>query len=189
MSYLYLVWQLVCFKKGPQDLPWSMPLLLLSLLGTTLLQTPAMLDQLESLRNLPNAASLPTLSVTQVFLITLAQQLVYGGLLYATLRAAKKVERWLKSLQALYASQILLLALSSLLLQLSLPGGLMLMLMLVFNIWSLVVAGHIFRHSMEISQARGMWIHIGLTFATVVLLSVGLMLIFSLFGLTQGNAA
>lgn len=189
MSYLLLVWQLVCFKKGPQDLPWSMPLLGLSLLGTALLQTPAMVNQLESLHSLPNAAALPNFSVEQVFLITLAQQLVYGGLLYWALRKVHKVERWLKSLSALYASQILLFALSSILLQLGLPDGLMLMLMLAFNIWSLVIAGHIFRHSLDTSLARGMWIHIGLTFVTVVALSIGFMVGLSLFGFIQGSAA
>ncbi len=138
MSYLVLVWQLICFKKGPQDLPWSALLLVLLELATVVLITPANHEVLHVLaaEQLWSHSSWPA-----ALALSFIQQSLYLVFAYLLLQKLNKAERWLKSMLALASSQVFLLVLLLLVSKLALP-----FLSFVLNIWSLAVAGHIYRH-------------------------------------------
>lgn len=153
MPLIRLLFQICIFRKGPQDVPASLPLLWVTLvlylvMGILLLgQETGWLDGV---------------------LRTLAEAVLLGSFLWITLRLMGKSPRLLQTAIAVYASDALVssMALPLFLLMSGMPEAKPVYLVLLgLMIWHWAVLGHILRHAVSVR-----WVHgVGLAMAYMVL--------------------
>ncbi|MBM3202441.1 hypothetical protein FJZ55_00840 [Candidatus Woesearchaeota archaeon] len=153
MPLIHLLFQICIFRKGPQDVPASLPLLVVTLLLYLVMGVLLLAQETGWLEGI---------------LRTLAEATLLGGFLWTTLRLMDKRPRLLQTAIAVYASDALVssVALPLLLLMASTPEAKPVYLLLLgLMIWHWAVMGHILRHAVSVR-----WVHgVGLAMAYMVL--------------------
>jgi len=149
-------------RSGPQDLAFSYGLLLVFIVVHLLINMVLAGQTVMQWSNILTAAMNSLFTLSFVFVM---------------LQLAKKQQRFVQTLSALLGAEILLGLLGAVLLliyQVPALSALVGLLWLALIAWNIVVAAHIFRHSMETTMVWGMalaMLYIFLAYNVVVALS------------------
>ncbi|NCA70311.1 MAG: hypothetical protein EOM91_09425 [Sphingobacteriia bacterium] len=155
--------ELCAMRRGPQDLP-AAPLLL-ALMAIASLLTGLLIGLV---------AGLPLGSgLTQ----SLAELALTLGALYAALRLLGRDARFLQAATALLGAGVLIGLLAVVPLSLNPTGSqetdlaaLGALMLLALVVWSLVVTGHILRHTFEITLGQGVAVAVAFKISTLILI-------------------
>jgi len=151
---------IVRFKAGPQDLPSSPALLVITFIATVL--THVMTDA-------------PYNSASTIWLVAITQAGAFGFILWVVLSIGSKRERWLQTTTALYGAgsllQLLTIPVSYLLgnQQSSISLGMPSLLLLGIAFWFLAVMSWVFRQSLGIKTGMSLLLSLGCQFVILVM--------------------
>ncbi len=160
LTLVRFFWQLCLLRRGPQDLPASLPLLAWLALLNVLIGTTGTLSHFGG--------------ASRAFAASVLDTLIVAGLVYATLAFAGHRPRLVQVLTAVYGIGVLFGA-AFLPVQL-LAGnaealGLLVLANLVALAWIHVALGHVLRHALELDLWAGIAIAIGYTVIGVIVVN------------------
>lgn len=185
-SLLAVLRDMLILRRGPQDLPYSLPLLVVAAVASVLLSQWA--------------ASLAPQVAESLLLRVVATLLLHMGLLYVLLNAVQRQARFVQTASAFLLVDVLFTAIALPLLPTVLalmpigkpPGtavppeamtgaaALASLLFIAVGIWRIAVDAHILRQALEIRLLAALLINVALLFA-------GNIVIVALFGAIEGS--